>query len=245
MPDAPLSASAPYSPLWYSTFLDTIPDTQTAAEVSFLQRQLPVGEFRRIMDLCCGSGRHAIPLAAAGYDVTGVDRDAAAIARARSRSRSSARFVVADVRAIPATGGWDGALVMWASFGYFSADANAELLRGIAALLRRGGRVVLDVYNSDWFVTRQGERRSERAGVRVIEHKRVTGDRLSVELHYEGHETVDRFSWQVFTPSGLVDMLERTGLCAVTVCSGFDEHRPVTIEDARMQIVAEGMERSR
>ncbi|HEX6133361.1 MAG TPA: class I SAM-dependent methyltransferase [Longimicrobiales bacterium] len=230
---------APYSAVWFATFLESIPATQTAAEVAFLQRQLPLPGFRRILDLCCGSGRHAIPLAGAGYDVIGVDRDASAIARARSRSRSNARFIVADVRNAPVSGVHDAVIVMWASFGYFAPDENVELLRRVGRVLRPGGRLVVDVYNRDWFVTRQGERRIERAGIRVIEHKRVAGDRLTVELHYEGHAAADRFSWQVFTPPDLVDVLARAGLRTITACSGFDEHRNATADAARMQLVAE------
>ena len=44
-----------------------------------------------ILELAVGSGRIAVPLAAAGYDVTGVDKDAAMLDRARARWAGSAK----------------------------------------------------------------------------------------------------------------------------------------------------------
>ncbi|MGH7694006.1 MAG: class I SAM-dependent methyltransferase, partial [Gemmatimonadaceae bacterium] len=72
-----------YSTAWYSTFLDTIPAEQTASEVAFISRQIPLASHGRILDVCCGPGRHANQLARAGYRVVGIDNNAAAIARAR------------------------------------------------------------------------------------------------------------------------------------------------------------------
>lgn len=71
-----------YSADWFRIFLSRIPAEQTAREVEFLRRQLPLPSHGRVLDLCCGAGRHALPLARAGYCVLGVDRDEAAIARA-------------------------------------------------------------------------------------------------------------------------------------------------------------------
>jgi SAM-dependent methyltransferase len=229
-----------YSSVWFSTFLDTIPAEQTAREVAFLERQLPLSRHRTVLDLCCGAGRHAIPLAHSGHEVTGVDRDPAALARARSANTSRATFIEADVRSVlQDRGRWSAAIIMWASFGYFTAEQNRAILGDIVRSLEPGGRLVLDVYNRDWFEAHQGEHRRERAGIHLTETKHVVGDRLSVELRYDGHDAVDRFSWQVFTPAGLVHVLNDSGLRLVTQCAGFDESVPPTSDQPRMQVVAE------
>ncbi|MER3418842.1 MAG: class I SAM-dependent methyltransferase, partial [Chloroflexota bacterium] len=44
-----------------------------------------------ILELGVGSGRLAIPLAAAGYDVVGIDTDPAMLARARLRTAGAGR----------------------------------------------------------------------------------------------------------------------------------------------------------
>jgi len=64
-----VNASASYSDTWFETFLDTVPAEQTAREVAFLQAALPLFTHPRILDVCSGDGRHARPLALAGYAV--------------------------------------------------------------------------------------------------------------------------------------------------------------------------------
>ena len=229
-----------YSSIWFSTFMDTIPAEQTAREVAFLERQLPLSRHPTVLDLCCGAGRHAIPLAHSGHEVTGVDRDPSALERARSANTSRATFIEADARTVmQERRRWSAVIIMWASFGYFTREQNRALLTDILSSLGPRGRLVLDVYNRDWFEAHQGEHRRERAGIQITETKHVIGDRLSVELRYDGHDAVDRFSWQVFTPAGLVHVLNDSGFRLVTLCAGFDESVPPTADQPRMQIVAE------
>lgn len=49
-----------------------------------VRHRLPPPGFRRVLDVCCGPGRHAKYLVDAGYEVTGIDRDAAAVQRAKA-----------------------------------------------------------------------------------------------------------------------------------------------------------------
>ena len=228
-----------YSRTWFSTFLDTIEPAQTAREVGFLERQLPRHQYPRVLDLCCGPGRHSIPLSTAGYDVTGIDFDASAIEHARAAG-SAATFIHDDVRNIANLAGeWDAALIMWASFGYFTAAGNTVLLESIHDRLRPAGRFILDIYNRDFFLTRQGRRSGERGGVDFTESKHVDGERLHVQLDYKGMEVRDVFSWQIFDARSIAGLLATTGYRVIAMCTGFDEARPVTPDDGRMQVVAE------
>ena len=54
----------------------------------------------RVLDLACGSGRHVQWLAGQGHQVTGVDRDAAALAQVR-QAVPAAELLHADVEAGP------------------------------------------------------------------------------------------------------------------------------------------------
>lgn len=228
-----------YSSVWFSTFLHSIDPQQTIREVAFVERQFPLPHFARVLDLCCGPGRHAIPLSACGYEMTGVDFDAAAIEQARAAG-TGATFIHDDVRNISSLAGqWDAALIMWASFGYFTPSGNRELLESIHARLRPGGRLILDIYNREFFVTRQGARRGVRAGVSFTETKHIEGDRLYVELEYEGRDVRDEFSWQVFDTRSIAALLHAAGFHVTRLYAGFDEAREVTPDDSRMQVVAE------
>ena len=110
---------------WFETFLDTVPQSQTAAEVDFLARQLPLPRFGHLLDLCCGPGRHASPLARLGYRVTAVDFDRKVLARAPRVTAENPRYLVADAGdlfAIDQT--FDAVVILWQSFGYFDSEGN-------------------------------------------------------------------------------------------------------------------------
>jgi SAM-dependent methyltransferase len=83
---------------WYTDFFDDdylrifgplLPDERTAAEVNGVVERLGLGPGARLLDLCCGQGRHAVPLARLGFAVTGLDRSRRLLERGgRGRRRS-------------------------------------------------------------------------------------------------------------------------------------------------------------
>ena len=91
-----------YSSIWFQLFMPRQTEELTRNEVAFLTRQLPLPRYRRVLDLCCGLGRHAIGLAGQGYEVTGLDRDEAAIAEARRRAQAAGASVSLQPHSFPA-----------------------------------------------------------------------------------------------------------------------------------------------
>jgi ubiquinone/menaquinone biosynthesis C-methylase UbiE len=51
-----------------------------------LERRLRAHGARRVLDVACGTGQHAIALARAGFDAVGVDASDAMVARARENA---------------------------------------------------------------------------------------------------------------------------------------------------------------
>src|SRR5262245_54666126 len=77
-----------------------------------------------VLDLCCGPGRHAVPLARRGLAVTAVDRTRFLLDHARERARLAGLaidFVEADMREFLRPAAFDLALSLFTSFGYFAA----------------------------------------------------------------------------------------------------------------------------
>src|SRR5690349_3597199 len=136
-----------YSRRWFGSFLETIPEEWTTNEVAGVRSRLPLPAYRQVLDICCGPGRHAASMAAAGYDVTGIDRDPEAVARAAQRV-PNATFIQLDQRELSSlTTTFDAAMILWQSFGYFDSATNNRILADIAGLLRPGGRLLLDLYH--------------------------------------------------------------------------------------------------
>jgi SAM-dependent methyltransferase len=210
-----------YSRQWFEFFHLGIEEARTIQETQFVSRCAPFPEFRNILDICCGTGRHARALCNHGYSVVGIDRDADAIAKARELG-CGANFVVADIRDYqPETRAFDGVIVMGQSFGHFDAATNRDVLCRLASGIRKRGRIVLDLWNPEFFAAHQGERELETSLGIVQECKRVDGGRLFVQLEYPdaSHEG---FEWQLFTPEQMKQLADSAGLVLLISCSDFD-----------------------
>jgi SAM-dependent methyltransferase len=182
-------SSNTYSRRWHETFHRDYDPEVTRRETSFLAEWLPVG---RVLDVCCGYGRHKEALEELGYEWVGVERDGEIAAEAGA--------LCLDARELDRVPGeFDGVICMWASFGLFSAAENRRVLETMKAKLRPRGRLVLDLQNRAFFETRQGSREL-RPG--IIETSEVVDSRRRVLIDY-GDGAVDRFDFELFTPTEL------------------------------------------
>jgi len=167
-------------------------------ECDFVEEALNrFGDGRReaILDMGCGTGGHAIPLARRGYRVTGIDRSAAMIEIAKRKAAEGPMNVawhVGDVRSTRVPGTFDAALLMFAVLGYQTSNADVlGTLRNARRHLRPGGVLVFDV----WY------------GVPVL--REGPSDRLKV-VGDEGHEVIRAVSATLHTERNVVDVRIRT-----------------------------------
>jgi SAM-dependent methyltransferase len=227
-----------YSDRWFELFLRTIPSAQTAKEVEFLRRQLPNPPFVKLLDVCCGEGRHSIPLTRCGYQVTGIDTNQTALDAARSNAPAGANFVASDMRdlsKLPDT--FDAVICMWQSFGYFDESTNRDVLGQMAAVLRPGGRLVLDINHRGFFDKHIGQRTIEKKGIAIAETSSVRAKRQTVLLKDVSTGAEDLFNWQLFTPDELEELANSVGLAMHLACTGFDETLAASQNSPRMQMV--------
>jgi SAM-dependent methyltransferase len=210
-----------YSRQWFEFFHVGIDESRTARETEFICACAPLPDFRNVLDVCCGMGRHARTLSDRGYSVTGIDRDADAITKARELG-GGPKYVVADIRDYqPGSETFDAAIVMGQSFGHFDAATNRDLLRRLATGVRTRGRIIFDLWNPEFFAAHQGEREIETSRGVVRENKRVADAQLFVQLDYPdgAHE---QFEWQLFTPEQMTQLAESVGLGLLASCTNFD-----------------------
>jgi D-alanine-D-alanine ligase len=110
----------------------------------------------RVLDLCCGQGRHSPELASRGFrNVTGVDRSRYLVRLARRRARAQSlttTFREGDARKFRAAeSSFDCAVMMGNSFGYFdSVEDDRQVLGKLKRALRSGGTLVMDLADGEW-----------------------------------------------------------------------------------------------
>ncbi len=173
----------------------------TRLEVDFLQSVTDITPASRILDLCCGQGRHVLELASRGFhNVVGLDRSRYLIRLGRKRAqaaRLTATFREGDARNPRlAEDSFDCVCILGNSFGYFSnKQDDKKVLQAVAKILRQSGTVVLDVADGVWlksqfeprswewidghhFVCR--ERSITNDGERLISREVVVHDELGV-----------------------------------------------------------------
>ena len=131
----------------------------TRGEVDRILQAAALGKDDRILDLCCGQGRHSLEIARRGYaHVTGVDQSRYLVRLARRRAqteKSAAVFREGDARtARLKESSFDCILILGNSFGYFdSPDDDRRVLASVARWLRPGGQLVLDLADGDYLRT--------------------------------------------------------------------------------------------
>ena len=147
------------------------------------------GSVRSLLDLGCGTGNHALPLAQRGYEVVGVDRSARMLESAHKKAISGqidgkVNFYQEDIRSFQVERSFDACLMMFAVLGYQLENRDVlAALRAARKPLRSGGLFVFNV----WYgpaVLRQGP--SERVKLIPTDRGqilRVASGELDVERH--------------------------------------------------------------
>lgn len=121
MNDVPSRAEPMYSLHWFDAFAPAVAST-ASLEIAAISALCALPEFSRLLEIGCGSGRIASPLASIGYDVVGLDISGDALREAELRAPGP-KYVALDQRHVGRMP-WmsDGVLVLWNSIGFGDAS---------------------------------------------------------------------------------------------------------------------------
>jgi ubiquinone/menaquinone biosynthesis C-methylase UbiE len=235
-----------FGELYLRMFETILTPDRTAQEVAGLITLLDLPSGARILDVCCGQGRHAIPLAQAGYEVMGLDRSSYLLDQAQQAAAEAGvevQWVRGDMRWLPWGERFDACINLFTAFGYFEEDEeNRWVLHQIHRSLKPGGLFLLDVSNRDYYLLRLWPRAWQRHGQAVILEETdfdPTTCRFTMTFTWleDGRAESLTHSVRHYTAPELTGMLRQVGLSPTAIHGSF-EGSEFDIHSKRLIVVA-------
>ena len=207
-------------------------EAEAREQIAFLIRHIQLPEGAKVLDLCCGCGRHAMELRKQGYDVTGLDLSEELLDMAHavnSESNLDVKFIRCDMREIPYESHFDVIVSFFTSFGYFADRADdMKVLSSMAKALKPGGRFLIDYMNPD-YVTRNLVERDEKKianGTHAIQERWIdeSTHRINkrITLVRNGKESTHMESVRMYSRREMSEMLLAAGLKLTETYGDFD-----------------------
>jgi SAM-dependent methyltransferase len=240
---------------WWRTFFTGAPvdlwlrmpsAEQTRGEADLLEKLLRLRPGAKVLDVPCGGGRHALALAARGYEVTGVDLSADFLTHARKDAVQRGLTVdwhQREMRDLPWPGELDAAYCLGNSFGYLQDGENADFLRAVARCLKPGARLVIELGTvaESALPAFQERRWYQVEDILFLVHNRydLLSGRLETECTFIRDGQTDRrcFSQSVYTYRELVRMLGECGFGGAEGHGGVNQE-PYRLGSPRLFLVA-------
>jgi SAM-dependent methyltransferase len=189
--------------------------------INLIQRAIHFSTDARVLDICCGAGRHSIELAKRGFNVTGFDLSRYLISAARwnlkrAKERNlKVKFLIKDMRHFNFKESFDAAVNVFTSFGYFEDDAeNFTVFNNAYSSLSRGGWFVFDYLNETYLRENIVPSSRDKFGDKtVVQKRRIENDFVIKEITIKegSKERNYREILKLYTYKELRGALEDTG----------------------------------
>jgi SAM-dependent methyltransferase len=217
------------------------PAAERAAQLDWLWQQLQLQPGQRVLDVTCGPGLYAVPLAERGCQVTGIDFSPAAIRHARDLAlarqvEGRCTFLHQDVRQMdPGERVYDAALILYGQLAVFPKSEALALLETIGRALRPGGPLLVELLNfervnkkpSTWWFTDHRGLWGDRPFLHLGERFWLAEEALAIErfsiLQLESGEMEEVILCdQAYRPADFQALLSRAGFDPAAVHPGWN-----------------------
>ena len=226
----------------------------TIGEANFIEREIGFKKDAAILDIGCGTGRHAITLAQRGYSVTGIDLSDSMLAKARELAAASnvtVEFMRKDARDFNFNESFDLAIMICeGAFCLMETDEmNFAILKNVFLSLKKNGKLIFTALNGlfplfhsvrDFINQANGEGTTAKNTFDLMTFRdyslyTVTGD--------SGTERKLRCNERYYVPSEIRWLLQSIGFTNIGIygakLGAFSREDALSTEDFEMLVIAE------
>ena len=218
--------------------------TNTIQEIDFLLEELDISPGASILDVGCGTGRHAVELAQRGYIVTGVDISAEMLSKANDKAKAagvSVEWVHSDATRLSLDKEFDSAICLCeGAFGLLGSGDDAiehpsAILRNISRCLKPKAKALFTVLNGFAMI-----RKHTQDDVEQDRFDPLTISEVSDCSPVEGCPPM-RLRERAFVPTGLVLLFQRAGMKVLNMWGGTAgnwKRQKINLDEIEIMIVA-------
>ena len=150
-----------YGPLaqWYDQLTGDVPYGEFA---DFYEAQFAEdgGEFKLLLDLCCGTGTLSALMTGRGYELIGVDASFDMLMQANEKCaelETPPLFLCQDAAELDLYGTVDAAYCSLDGMNYIEPELLPELFHRLRLFIRPGGLFIFDLRSADWLRSMDGQ----------------------------------------------------------------------------------------
>lgn len=246
---------------WYEELFSNYADTYeseiytqgTLGEVDFIENELNHDKNCKILDIGCGTGRHAIELTKRGYNVTGVDLSGSMLKKAREKAETAGLnidFQLADARNLPFEQEFDLAIMLCeGAFPLMETDEmNFDILKNAAKALKKDGKFIFTTLNGLYplyhsvkdFIESHSDKGSFENSFDIMSFREVSTLEIKDD---DGNSKVLECNQRYYVPSEISWLLKTLNFNNIDIfgckIGNFSRDDGLTTEDFEMLVVAE------
>ncbi len=170
--------------------------------INLIEKEINLKLKSKVLDLCCGNGRHSILLSKRGYSVTGVDLSDNLLNIARKNAEINnldIKFIQSDMKEINFNNEFDLTLNLFTSFGYFSTDEeNENVIKNIYRALKNKSYLVIDFLNKEYLLKNiEPETVSNINNSTIIQKRKIVNNKVIKEIFIEKNNNEKYFREEV------------------------------------------------
>ncbi len=252
---------------WYETLFENYAKTYdqegftqgATGECDFIENELQYNKSLHILDVGCGTGRHAIELTKRGYRVTGIDFSEGQLRRAREKAAEQSLeidFRRHDARDLPFDQEFDAAIMLCeGGFSLMETDEmNFAILQSVTRALKAPGKFIFTTLNGLFPLYHSVQAfcaaQAQASQVSQATYHSNTFDLMTFRDHNiteitddDGNKMTLECNERYYVPSEITWLLKSLGYQKIDIFGArlgqFSREHSLTTEDFEMLVVAE------